>query len=205
MMLGPNFKLLPNRSRALLNSIACRTYLRKPFFYEDKYFGGFDYHDREKYPRRMNPYKEEELLDEIHAIRNLKIEKPSPFHVIRRIKSMKGLNWSQKVTLRRLNLHSTKSGECVVVPNTPQFNSMIAHVKHLLHLKPATFSDGKVPSEDDIGAIKVCPYTGRISIDEKLRLLEKRVNLDKPILFQGNHLRAKINDFTGLSKNHYLR
>lgn len=204
-MLATRLNLLSACSRITLNKITSRTYLKKPFFYDDRYMGGFDYHDRERYPRRLNPFKEEELLKEVHDIRNLKIDKPSPFHVVRRIKSMTGLPWTQKVTLRRLNLHSSYNGDCVIVPNTPQFNSLLAKVKHLIELKPAIFTNGTIPTDDDIGAIKVCPYTGRISVDEKLRSLEERVNIEKPLLFQGNHLRAKINKLTGLSTNHYLR
>lgn len=178
---------------------------KKAFSYDDAYYGKFDYHDRNMYPRRLSSFKEEELLDEIHAIKSLEIENPSPFHVVRRINSMSQMPWSQKVTLRRLNLHSQANGECVIVPNTPQFNALILKVKHLLQLKPARFENGKMPTEEDIGAIKVCPYTGWIKIDEKLRLQANRLNIEKPTLFQGNHLRGKINRMYGLSYNHYMK
>ena len=134
-------------------SLICRTFTRSyykdHFTYTPIYKGVFDYNDQTKYPRRMPAFKEEELLDEIHAMRAKQIDNPSPFHVVRRIKSMAKLPWTQKVTLRRLNLHSVRNGECVVVPNTPQFNSMLYHVKHLLELKPAKFADGRIPSEDE--------------------------------------------------------
>lgn len=175
-----------------------RSHFKPAFYYGDKYLGRFDYHDRERYPKHHSNFKDEELLDEVHAIRDMQIEHPSPFHVVRRIKSMNKLPWTQKVTLRRLNLHSSYNGECVFVPNTPQFNALIAKVKHLLTLKPATFSDGKIPTEEDIGALKCCPYTGVVRIDEKLRLQRNRINLDKPFLFRGKFLRAKINRIYGL-------
>lgn len=178
---------------------------KEAFSYDNNYLGKFDYHDQNMYPKRLSFFKEEELLDEIHAIKALEVENPSPFHVVRRIKTMSYLPWNQKVTLRRLNLHSMKNGECVIVPNTPQFNALLLKVKHLLHLKPARFENGRIPTEDDIGAIKVCPYTGSVKIDEKLRLLANRLNTEKPVLFQGNHLRSKINRLYGLSFNHYMK
>lgn len=191
--------------RAAIGKTFFRTVYKEPFSYENKYLGNFDYHDQTKYPRKFSAFKEEELLQEVHAIKAMKIENPSPFHVVRRIKTMSKLPWNQKVTLRRLNLHSSYNGECVIVPNTPQFNALLFKVKHLLQLKPAIFPNGRVPTIDDIGAIKVCPYTGKVEIDEKLRLLEKRVNIDKPMLFQGNHLRGKINRLYGITHPHYLK
>lgn len=182
----------------LMNKNFIRSYYKEPFFYEQKYFGKFDYQDQAKYPRKLSSYKEEELLDEIHAIRAIALENPSPFHVVRRVKTMCQLPWTQKVTLRRLNLHSSFNGECVIVPNTPRFNAMLDKVKHLLQLKPAKFPDGRIPTEDDIGALKICPYTGNIVIDEKLRLQSKRLCPERPLVFQGNHLRYKINRLVGM-------
>lgn len=190
---------------SLIEKNFIRFYYKEQFHYDPLYKGKFEYHDQSKYPKKLSSYKEEELLEEIHAIRGLTIENPSPFHVVRRIRTMAGLPWTQKVTLRRLNLHSSFNGECVIVPNTPQFNAMLAKVKHLLQLKPAKFSDGKIPTEDDIGALKVCPYTGQIKIDEKLRFQSKRLCPERPILFQGNHLRSKINSLVGLHNRTNMR
>lgn len=176
----------------MINKTVARTVYKPVFSFNNRYLGKFDYHDHEKYPKILGPYKEEELLDEIHAIRNLQVENPSPFHVVRRIRPMARLPWNQKVVLRRLNLHSSFNGECVLVPNTPQFNVMLHKVKHLLTLKPAIFVDGRIPTENDIGAIKLCPYTGQIKIDEKLRLLANRVNIEKPSLWRGRGLRYQI-------------
>lgn len=186
----------------LMGKILSRHFYGEPFSYDKHYTGKFDYHDHNKYPRRLSLYTEEELLEEIHAIKAVEIEKPSPFHVLRRIRSISKLPWHQKVTLRRLNLHSSFNGECVIVPNTPQFNALIAKVKHLLHLKPAKFPDGRIPTEDDIGALKICPYTGTVKIDEKLRLQSKRLNIEKPSLWQGNHLRSKISRLIGIHHNY---
>lgn len=184
-----------------------RSYYREKFHYDERYLGTFDKHNQAMYPRRMSPYKEEELLDEVHTIRNKEIENPSPFHVITRIRGFQDefLPWTQKVTLRRLNIHSISNGEVVIVPNTPQFNDLINKVKHLIVLKPAIFANGKLPTEEDIGALKVCPQTGLISVDEKLRLRAKRVNTEKPILFQGKHLRWKLNKLYGIKYNHYMK
>lgn len=192
-------------AKATITKISLRTVFKEPFSYDNKYYGKFDYHDQNLYPRRLSPFKEEELLDDIHAIKAIQVDNPSPFHVVRRVKTMSNLPWTQKVTLRRLNLHSAKNGECVIVPNTPQFNALLLKVKHLLNLKPAKFENGRIPTEEDIGALKVCPYTGLIKIDERLRLQANRLNLEKPYLFQGNHLRAKINRLYGLSYNHYMK
>lgn len=203
-MLVQKANLLFARAGVMIIKTLTRNVYKEPFSYDDKYYGKFDYHDNNLYPRRMSPYKEEELLDEVHAIRAIEIINPSPFHVVRRVRTMKGLPWNQKVTLRRLNLHSSFNGECVIVPNTPQFNALLIKVKHLLQLKPAKFPDGRIPTEDDIGALKVCPYTGVIRIDEKLRLQARRLNTENPELFKGKHLRHKINQMHGLSENHYL-
>lgn len=198
--------LLLATARAMISSKTFfRTYYKKPFFYENKYFGKFDYHDQIKYPKGLCPIKEEELLDEVHAIRAKQIDNPSPFHIVRRIRTMNGLPWNQKVTLRRLNLHSSQNGDCVVVPNTPQYNALIAKVKHLIQLKPAKFVDGRIPNEEDIGAVKVCPFTGNVQIDEKLRLQSGRLNLEPPLLFRGNLLRNKIGRSYGINNRHYLK
>lgn len=193
--------LVSSGAKVLLNKTSLRTHFKPPFFYGPHYMGGFDYHNRERYPRKPSRTKEEDLLDEVHEIRRMKIDNPSPFHVVRRVKTMSKLPWTQKVTLRRLNLHSSFNGECVVIPNTPQFNALIAKVKHLLTVKPAILPDGRIPNEDDIGALKVCPYTGVISIDEKMRLQEKRLCAEKPELFRGNFLRYQINQKHGINSN----
>jgi ribosomal protein L30/L7E len=189
-----------------LVTISTRSYYKKKWTYEDKYMGKFDYHDREKYPRRMGAYKEEELLDDVHAIRNLEIENPSPFHIVTRIRGFtdEKLPWTQKVILRRLNIHSTQNGDVVVVPNTPQFNAMIHKVKHLIQLKPALFVDGKLPREEDIGALKVCPHTGTVKVDEKLRLRGQRLNIERPLIWQGNFLRNKLGKLYGTRNNHFI-
>lgn len=194
-------------SKATILNTFTRSYYKQPFFYEEKYFGIFDKHDHEKYPRKMHPYKEEELLDEVHAIRAIEIKNPSPFHIITRVRGFSNecLPWTQRVTLRRLNIHSSKNGDVVLVPNTPQFNALINKVKHLILLKPALFANGKIPSQEDIGALKVCQHTGTVTVDEKLRMRASRLNLEKPLLFQGNHLRHKINKLTGIGHNHYMR
>lgn len=194
-------RILAPAAQNMINKTFSRTHFKAPFFYGKHYMGGFDYDNLERYPRKRNFIKDEDLLDEVHSIKNMQIEHPSPFHVVRRVKSMSNLPWNQRVTLRRLNLHSSFNGECVIVPNTPQFNALIAKVKHLLTLKPAMFPNGRIPSEDDIGALKVCPYTGVVRIDEKLRLQDKRLNLENPYLFRGNFLRAKINQMYGLNSN----
>lgn len=189
------------RNISLINVISTRTHYYKPFSYDNHYYGKFDYHDQNKYPRRMSVYKELEILDEIHKIKNMEVDKPSPFHVVRRIGSI-NQPWHIKVTLRRLNLHSSCKGDVAVIPNTPQFNALLHKVKHLIELKPATFSNGKIPTEEDIGALRICPYTGNVTIDEKIRMQKHRLHPGKSLLFQGNMLRGKINNLYGLSSSH---
>lgn len=184
-----------------------RSYYKEKFFYDERYTGLYDGHNQAMHPRRLGAYKEEELLDEVHALRAKKIENPSPFHVITRIRGFcdELLPWHQRVTLRRLNIHSTQNGDVAVVPNTPQFNELINKVKHLLHLKPAVFANGQPPTEEDIGALKVCPQTGLVTVDQKLRMRAKRVNLLPPVLFQGRKLRYKLYRLSGINSNHYMR
>lgn len=176
-----------------LNLIFTRTHFKEPFTYDlIPYKGSFDGHNPKLNPRRMNPYKEEELLIDIHKMRNMEIHEPSPFHVVRRIKSMGPLPWTQKVTLRRLNLHSSRNGECMIIPNTPQYNDMLMKVKQVITIVPAVFENGRIPTEDDIGAIKVCPYTGKISVDEKLRLNQNREAKEKSLFMRGSKFRYMI-------------
>lgn len=183
-----------------------RSYYKKKWTYDNKYMGQFDYHDQNKYPRGLGSYKEEELLDDVHTMRRTPVENPSPFHIITRVRGFNqgALPWHQQVVLRRLNIHSSTNGDVVIVPNTPQFNALINKIKHLIVLKPALFANGQVPKEDDIGALKVCPWTGVVEIDEKLRLRNKRLDLEKPLMFQGNFLRAKLGRMYGSRNNHHL-
>lgn len=203
---GALLKLLNATQTQKLVILSTRSYYKKKWTYNDQYTGKFDYHDKEMYPRGMGPYKEEELLHEIHEVRNLQVENPSPFHVITRVRGHKegALPWNQQVILRRLNIHSSYNGDVVVVPNTPQYNAMINKVKHLIALKPAVFANGKMPTEEDIGALKVCQWTGTVEIDEKLRLRGQRLNLEKPLMFQGNFLRNKLGALYGTRHRHYL-
>lgn len=186
--------------------LSTRSYYKKKWTYDDKYMGKFDYHDREKYPRRMSPHKEEDLLSEVHAIRNLQIDNPSPFHIITRVRGFEegALPWHQQVILRRLNIHSSFNGDVVVVPNTPQYNEMINKVKHMIVLKPAIFANGRVPTEDDIGALRVCPSTGVVEVDEKLRMRAERLSLERPLMFQGNFLRNKLAKLYGTRHRHFM-
>lgn len=198
--------LLNITPRAINNTIISRNYYKKPFSYDDFYRGKFDYHNRNEYPRSMSKIKEEELLDEVHSIKNNPIENPSPFHLVKRYKGSSNTirGWHTWVTLRRLNLHSARSGDIAVVPNTPQYNAMIEKVKHLLIVKPLALPDGRIPTESDIGAIKVCAETGNVTIDERTRLLGKR-QYEKPLLWRGKQLRHKLRRLVGIHHNHYLR
>lgn len=209
-MQANNFQSVLNiASRALVsncNKIITRSHFKPPFSYENIYRGKFDYHDQRKYPKSLSAYKEEELLDEIHTIKAKQIDKPSPFHIVTRVRGTAGtiMGWTQWVTLRRLNLHSRRPGDVAIIPNTPQYNALIAKVKHLLTVTPAVMPDGRIPSEEDIGALKVCPYTGKVIVDEKLRLLAKR-QYEQPLMWKGNFLRYKLRRLAGIHHNHYLR
>jgi len=209
-MQANNFQRLLNvAARAVVsncNKIVSRSHFKPVFTYEDKYYGKFDYHDQQKYPRRISSIKEEELLDEIHAIKAQVIDKPAPFHIVKRIRgngsTIKG--WQVWVCLRRLNLHSDEPGDVAVVPNTPQYNALISTVKHLVRVIPVKLPDDRFPTEEDIGAIKVCPYTGKVEKDERLRFLAKR-QYEKPYLWKGNHLQYKLRRLVGIHHNHHLR
>ncbi|XP_053202120.1 39S ribosomal protein L30, mitochondrial-like [Panonychus citri] len=106
------------------------------------------------------------------------VTEPSPFHVVFRYK--KGIiPWTIKVKLRHLGLHGKEIGYPVLIPNTPHFNALLWDVKHLIKLAPVTFPDG-LPTEKDIGATRLCPFTGKFEINDKFRVDPSRVWADVP-------------------------
>ena len=85
-----------------------------------------------------------------------------------------------------------------MLPNTPHFNKLLWEVKHLIKLKPVIFTNG-IPTEKDIGATRLCPYTGRFEINEAFRVNSHRLNTDqKSIFYQGNYLRNYLRKLCGI-------
>lgn len=168
---------------------------------------------------RKNDYDLEEAAKEFQKIKASKVTEPSPFHVVCRIKKTTGVPWNEKVILRRLGnffyygnklihlnnaiklslgLHQRTPGEPVVLPNTPHFNKLLLEIKHLIRVKPVIFTNG-IPTEKDIGATRLCPFTGRFEINEAFRVDDRRLNGDKKSLFyQGNYLRDYLRKLSGL-------
>lgn len=105
---------------------------------------------------------------------------------------------NEKLILRRLGLHHREKNIPVVIPNTPHYNSMLWEVKHLIRLKPLKFPNG-IPTEEDIGSLKVDLVVGEMSISSSYKIpnedLEKA---DAPPIFTGKYLREYLKWSSGL-------
>ncbi|RWS27940.1 39S ribosomal protein L30-like protein [Leptotrombidium deliense] len=142
-------------------------------------------------------YEMEEMLDHLKSIRDMTIEKPSPFHAVIRYKDMGGRPWNEKVVLRRLGLHG-RTGDCAVLPNTPHYNRLLWEIKHLIRLKPVKFPDG-IPTEKDVGATKFDPHSGVMRINEAFRVSNERLFGDqKSGLYEGKYLSDYLKKLSGL-------
>ena len=76
-------------------------------------------------------------------------------------------------------------------------------VKHLLHIKPIIFVDG-FPTEKDIGATRLDPYTGIFRINEKFRVSEERLGGDHlHFFYKNNYLRNYLRKESGLFRMCY--
>ncbi|XP_074605607.1 mitochondrial ribosomal protein L30 [Brevipalpus obovatus] len=122
----------------------------------------------------------------------------SPFHVAFRTQQINKVEWTLKVKLRHLGLNSARPGVPVVLPNTPHFNALLWDVKHLIALKPIKFVNG-FPSEADIGATRLCPFTGKFEINEAYRVDDGRVWADVPSdFYKGDYLRNYLRKLSGI-------
>jgi len=100
--------------------------------------------------------------------------------------------------LRRLGLHQKETGVRIVLPNTPHFNQLLWEIKHLIRLKPVSFPDG-IPTEKDIGAVKVNSGTGVMNINECHRVSNERLeNAKSHDIYYGRYLREYLKWASGM-------
>ncbi|XP_015790472.1 uncharacterized protein LOC107367292 [Tetranychus urticae] len=131
------------------------------------------------------------------------VTEPSPFHIVFRHKKTNTEPWMIKVKLRSLGLHGSAVGYPVLVPNTPHFNALLWDVKHLIRLKPVIFTNG-IPTEKDIGATKLCMFTGKFEINEAFRVNDEKVWGEQTSgFYQGNYLRDYLRKLSGITHISY--
>lgn len=174
------------------------------YIYNPVYKGPFEYKKKDtkmyNYPFGINKGRLEEKFAEINEIRAkpLNDEDISPFHLVWRYKHLYGNPWNHKLILKRLGLHRLHMKSPVIIPNTPHYNSMLWEIKHLIRLKPLKFPDG-LPTEDDLGSIKVDLETGEMRINRAFRIPKESLDKsDPPPLFRGKYLREYLKWSSGL-------
>ena len=105
---------------------------------------------------------------------------------------------NEKFILSHLGLHQKESNIRIVLPNSPHFNRLLWQVKHLLKLKPVSFPDG-IPTEEDIGCVKVQTHTGVMNINKSNKVSKERIDLAKSDdIFYGRYLREYLKWSSGL-------
>jgi len=65
----------------------------------------------------------------------------------------------------------------VIVKNVPSINKHLFVCKHMVRIKPLIFNDG-VPSLDDIGASKLFPHNGHLTIGDQLNFNKMNISVD---------------------------
>lgn len=107
----------------------------------------------------------------------------------------------QKIVLRRLGLHQKTNNDRVILPNTPHFNQLLWEIKHLIQLKPVSFPDG-IPTETDIGSVKVNTSNGVMNVNESFRVSQDRIeNAKSHDIFYGKYLREYLKWSSGMFGN----
>ncbi|UXI19450.1 RER1-like protein [Sarcoptes scabiei] len=175
----------------------------RSYIYHRVYKGPFEYKKKDtqmsQYPF-VNHNDLQKKFKEIHEIRSRKLndEDVSPFHLVWRYKSFYGNHWTLKLILRRLGLHQTERNIPVVIPNTPHYNQMLWEIKHLIRLKPLKFPDG-IPTEEDIGNVKIDLNTGELRINPANRIPQESLMQSAiPPIFSGKYLREYLKWSSGL-------
>ncbi|CAG2170966.1 unnamed protein product [Oppiella nova] len=180
-------------------------HIQKRFLnYRITYKGPFDYkRDHTKayrYPFGINKGAIEDTINEINQIRQLDLKDTdvSPFHLVWRYKTMTHIPWHEKYVLSHLGLHQKECHIRVVVPNTPHFNGLLWRVKHLIQLMPIAFPDG-IPTEEDVGCVKLNTYTGALSVNPSHKVSADRIDLAKSDdIYYGKYLREYLKWSSGL-------
>lgn len=143
------------------------------------------------------------ICDEIRKVQNTPIQNPSPIHMAWRSQPLTARAWWERVIMRRLGLHDRRLYQRLLFPNTPHFNRLLYQVKHLITMKPLTFPDG-IPTEKDIGAIRVEDHSGVVRINEQFRVPDHRLYGDKkPEVFEGKSMRNYMRRTIGIFMNHW--
>ncbi|XP_041359630.1 uncharacterized protein LOC121375954 [Gigantopelta aegis] len=89
------------------------------------------------------------LLDWKRRQSEFSAEEPSMIHMVRRIKTLVGRPYWEKETMKALRL-DTKINEVVVHKNTPEVNTLLKSVKHLIQITRVKFPYGLPETEDDL-------------------------------------------------------
>ena len=143
------------------------------------------------------------ICDQIRGVQNSQIQNPSPIHMVWRSQPLQARAWWERVIIRRLGLHSPQMYQRVLIPNTPHYNRLLYQIKHLITMKPLTFPDG-VPTEKDIGAVRVEDHSGVVRINEQFRPTDSRLYGDKkPLVFEGPAMRNYLRRALGIFMNHW--
>lgn len=104
----------------------------------------------------------------------------------------------EKVALRRLGMHQRQLNVLTVIPNTPQYNQLLWIVKHLIKIRPLKFPNG-IPTEADIGNIKIDAETGEMLINTAFKVSDERLEkADTSPMFKGKYLREYLKWASGL-------
>ncbi|XP_055700472.1 39S ribosomal protein L30, mitochondrial [Phlebotomus papatasi] len=108
---------------------------------------------------------------------------PSKLFMVKRIKPYKGIPFWEKRIIRDLGIDESTS-EIAIVKNTPEMNTLLWKVKHLVKITPITFPYGE-PTEEDINYTFLketgeCIVAKEIKVDDsRLQATEKFVKDQK--------------------------
>ncbi|XP_059611426.1 large ribosomal subunit protein uL30m [Phlebotomus argentipes] len=97
---------------------------------------------------------------------------PSKLFMVRRIGPYKGIPYWEKRIIRDLGL-SQSQNEIAVVKNTPDMNSLLWKVKHLIKITPITFPHGE-PTEEDINYTYL-KRNGECIVAKEIKVEENRL------------------------------
>ena len=142
----------------------------------------------------------EEIMGKIRAEQNTPVSNPSPVHIVSRNASI-CLNirpWYEHIILRKLGLLTRYKDERVLIPNTPHWNRLLFHVKHLVRIVPMTFPDG-IPSQEDIGRTKFNIFSGECRIGDQFKQPVSKVEGDKkPQILETRQMRNYLRHMIGI-------
>lgn len=142
----------------------------------------------------------EEIMNKIRTEQNTPVNNPSPVHIVKRNTaiSLNARPWYELVILRKIGLATRIKNEIVLVPNTPHWNRLLFHVKHLITIVPMKFPDG-IPEESDIGRTKIDTFSGELRIGDQYKVLHHRVHGDqRPRILETRQMRNYLRKLIGI-------